>query len=61
VNARLSVFHTSPFSCSTELKNGGAPPHSKTPSRNVSLQARPRFGVRQCSGAFIFGWRGGFA
>jgi peptidoglycan DL-endopeptidase CwlO len=33
------------------MKSGGAPPHSKTQARNVSLQARPRFGVRQCFAA----------
>jgi peptidoglycan DL-endopeptidase CwlO len=30
------------------MKSGGAPPQSKTRVRNASLQARPRFGVRQC-------------
>ena len=33
------------------MKSGGAPPHSKTQARNVSLRARPRFGVRQCFAA----------
>ena len=61
MNAGLSIFHTTPFSYSTEPKNGGAQLHSKTPARNVSLQGRPRFGVRQCSGALIFGRLGGFA
>jgi peptidoglycan DL-endopeptidase CwlO len=33
------------------MTSGGAPPQSKTQARNVSLQTRPRFGVRQCIAA----------
>jgi peptidoglycan DL-endopeptidase CwlO len=34
------------------MKNGGAPPHSETQARNVSLQARPRFGARVAAATF---------
>ena len=34
------------------MKSGGAPPHSKTQARNVSLQARPRFEVRVAAATF---------
>jgi hypothetical protein len=35
-------------------KSGGAPPHSKTQARKLNSERRPRFGVRQHSGAFSF-------
>jgi hypothetical protein len=34
------------------MKSGGAPPHSKTQASDASTLSRPRYGVRQCSGAF---------